>query len=357
MSDQIPSTDLVIAAPQRLQRSFNLLPESFGEAKEMALLIANSDFAPKDYRGKPENVLIAVQMGADVGLRPLQALQSIAVINGRPSIWGDAALALVMPALERFKESFEGERGTDNYAAVCVAKRKGWPDETIRRFSVADAKAAKLWMKTGRDGGPTPWVTYPDRMLQMRARSWTLRDCGADLLLGLILAEEAQDIPDDPRHVGSGHASESTGDAPEVAALLKLPEGMQERIEKGFAVCKLTNGLKTAKLKEFLLKPETDLEEQGLALLKWLEDEYAKRQTGKPVQRKKGDGNGKPAVSDQPTGAGGSDGDAQLGRRDVGGQHPVDPHPEGSEAPRTEDSGRPTCSAVAAVAKPQADLF
>ena len=81
--DTKPETGLVRQAP----RNFSLLPSSLGEAREMAEMIARSDFAPKDYKGKPENVIIAVQMGADLGLKPMQALQNIAVINGRPPNW------------------------------------------------------------------------------------------------------------------------------------------------------------------------------------------------------------------------------------------------------------------------------
>jgi hypothetical protein len=59
------------------------------------------------------------------------------------------------------------------------------------RFSVEDAKRAGLWGKQG------PWTAYPKRMLSMRARGFAIRDCFADVLKGLITAEEAQDYPSD----------------------------------------------------------------------------------------------------------------------------------------------------------------
>ena len=76
------------------QRAGGLALQSFDDAFRFAKMVANSDFAPKEFRGKPEACLLAIQKGAEVGLTPLEALQSIAVINGRPTIWGDAALAL-----------------------------------------------------------------------------------------------------------------------------------------------------------------------------------------------------------------------------------------------------------------------
>jgi len=65
------------------------------EAKEYAKTIAGSGMVPKDFINQPDKVLVAIQMGDEVGLQPMQALQNIAVINGRPCIWGDAMPALV----------------------------------------------------------------------------------------------------------------------------------------------------------------------------------------------------------------------------------------------------------------------
>jgi hypothetical protein len=125
----------------------------------------------------------------------MQSLQSIAVINGRPTIWGDAALALVQssPVCEYVREYTEGDG--DSLTAVCEVQRRGYPQPTVARFSVADAKTAKLWGKRGRDGQDTPWVTHPKRMLELRARGFALRNAFADALRGLITAEEAQDYP------------------------------------------------------------------------------------------------------------------------------------------------------------------
>jgi len=165
---------------------------SMDDAYRFAKMVASSEFAPKDFRGKPESCLLAIQAGSEVGLSPMQSLQSIAVINGRPSIWGDAAMALVQasPVCEYVREYVEGDG--DNLVAVCEAKRRGYPAPTVVRFSVADAKKASLWGKSG------PWQQYPTRMLALRARGFALRNAFADALRGLITAEEAQDYPTTP---------------------------------------------------------------------------------------------------------------------------------------------------------------
>jgi hypothetical protein len=75
-----------------------LAPATLAELMEFAEIAARSQFVPKDYRGHPEDILLAVQLGSEVGLRPLQALQNIAVINGRPAVWGDALPGCARPA-------------------------------------------------------------------------------------------------------------------------------------------------------------------------------------------------------------------------------------------------------------------
>jgi hypothetical protein len=162
---------------------------NFHELEKFADRIAKSSMVPRDYIGKPENVIVAVMMGNELGLKPFQAMQNIAVINGRPSVWGDAALALVMahPEFEDIQEDdFETIR--KNKKATCIIKRKG-RTPVIRSFDFEDAKKANLIGKAG------PWSQYESRMYQMRARAFAMRDSFTDVLKGVYIAEEAQDMP------------------------------------------------------------------------------------------------------------------------------------------------------------------
>lgn len=161
-------------------------------AIECCKMISRASFCPKDFRGKPEEVLCAIQYGMEIGLSPMQAIQSIAVINGKPSIYGDGliGLCLAFPECEDIRETFNEATMT----ATCKVKRRG-KTEVVSSYSKVDAEKAKLWGKVGHNGQPTPWVTYPKRMLQMRARGFALRDAFADRLKGIITAEEARDYP------------------------------------------------------------------------------------------------------------------------------------------------------------------
>jgi hypothetical protein len=171
------------------QRAGGLALASFDDAFRFATMVAKSEFAPRDFKGKPESCLLAIQHGSEIGLSPMQSLQSIAVVNGRPAVYGDTALAVCIgsPVCEYVRERVEGDG--EQMVAICEAKRRGYAEPTVVRFSVADAKKAGLWGKQG------PWSQYSRRMLQMRARGFALRDTFPDILRGLVTAEEAQDYP------------------------------------------------------------------------------------------------------------------------------------------------------------------
>lgn len=152
---------------------------------KLAEMFSKSAMVPKAYQGNAANCLVAMAYGDSLGMAPLQAMQSVAVVNGVPALYGDGMLALVQasPVFESIEESIE------DGAAVCTVKRRGMKP-VQRVFTIDDAKRAGLWGKAG------PWQQYPSRMLQMRARSWALRDAFADVLRGIQSVEEVRDIPE-----------------------------------------------------------------------------------------------------------------------------------------------------------------
>jgi hypothetical protein len=185
----------------RPTETFSLTPKTLEEAMKYSEMLARSSIVPKNYQGKAGDILVAVQMGHELGLKPIQSLQNIAVINGKPCIYGDACMALVKihaefeDVTEHFDESLQ--------AAICKIKRRGQTVHTSV-FTIEDAKKAGLWNRQG------PWTQYPKRMLQMRARGFALRDAFPDALQGLILAEEAHDHPKEIEIAGESKTYAST---------------------------------------------------------------------------------------------------------------------------------------------------
>lgn len=126
--------------------------------------------------------MIAIMHGMELGLPPMQAIQRIAVVNGRPTIWGDAIPALL------WSRGFKLREWDTADTSFCEVTR---PDGTKieRSFSDDDAKRAGLFGKSG------PWTQYRKRMRQMRARGFAARDGAADVLGGLSLREEMEEAP------------------------------------------------------------------------------------------------------------------------------------------------------------------
>ena len=182
-----PITQFQMSPLPSAAKPLPLVPRSMDEAMTLAKAVVASRMAPKGLE-TPEACMVAILHGLEVGLTPLMALQRIAVIDGRPTIWGDAALALVRSSgqCRLIKEWVQGD-GPDDWTACCAVQRRGEPEALTRQFSVGDAKQAGLW------GQPGPWSGYPRRMLQMRARAFALRDGFADVLGGLYLREEIED--------------------------------------------------------------------------------------------------------------------------------------------------------------------
>lgn len=176
-----------VASINRQSTGLAMQPSNLQEAIHLAEMLASSGMVPKQYINNPQGTLVAMMMGQELGLNPIQSLQNIAVINGKPSIYADALLALVQnhPAFGGIEEETDEQTMT----AYCTVWRKHDAKKHTQSFSQRDAQTAGLWGKSG------PWTQYPKRMLMWRARGFALRDKFADALGGLITVEEARDYP------------------------------------------------------------------------------------------------------------------------------------------------------------------
>lgn len=176
--------------------------KSFDDMWRFSRAVIASGLAPYGL-DTPEKVLICLQYGLEIGLPPMSALQNIMVVNKRPAIFGDAVpgLAIASGQVQELKDEMIGSQGSDDWGYRVTVRRAGRAEPLIRTFTVADAKRAGLWGKKGRNGEDTPWITYPQRMLLMRARTYALRDMFPDRLKGLRTVEEARDHPEQEKNV------------------------------------------------------------------------------------------------------------------------------------------------------------
>lgn len=179
------------------------------DAFRFAESVIQAGLAPKGLN-KPQQVMLMIQAGAELGITPMRSLSEMACINNRVGPMTRLAKALirqsgVMDRSVAWEEWIEvdGERKVptaEDYAkreviAYCRSKRSDEPQPVTHSFSVQQAKTAKLWGKTGQSGQPTPWVLYPDRMLLARARGFHIDDQYADVIMGMTIAEVLADLP------------------------------------------------------------------------------------------------------------------------------------------------------------------
>lgn len=197
-----PNTSLPTTSQRDSRPSLNaggkvaaIVPQSVEEYYRLSTIVVKSGLAPKGFDG-PEQVMIAIMAGAELGMPPMQALKSICVINRSPSLWGDGLMAIVRRDGHKISEWLEGD--AEKMVAHCRVTRADNGEVSERVFSVADAKRAGLWGKAG------PWTQYPKRMLQMRARSYAVRDALADSLMGISA------IADPAEHFGPERARDVT---------------------------------------------------------------------------------------------------------------------------------------------------
>lgn len=156
-------------------------------------MVLDSGLAPSGMKNV-QAIAIAVEFGMELGLPPMQSVQTICVINNRPLIYGTGFLAVCKSDPnwdeDRFEEWFTGTLKEGNLTAHCRMARKGSTNVTETEYSMQDAITAKLW------GEKDNWKKNPSRMLKWRARTWCGRDTFPERLAGLYTTEEAAELID-----------------------------------------------------------------------------------------------------------------------------------------------------------------
>lgn len=175
-----------------------LVPRNVDEAYRYAAMIVKSKLAP-DHFDTAEKVVFAMQTAKELGIQPLTGMKSMYVVNGTVSLYGDLPLALVRRSgfLESIsekqfdKDGKEIHRDNNNleaecHSATCVVKRKG--EEEISR-SITWKEITESGLNKNKNGEKDTYKKFRKRMMQMRVRTWALKDGFPDILLGVAIYE------------------------------------------------------------------------------------------------------------------------------------------------------------------------
>lgn len=154
-------------------------PTNMGELVQLATSAGKTGF----FGAKtPEQALLVMMSGRDLGLSYAQSLRAFHVIEGKPSLSADGMVAVALVRRD-VCEFFRTIEVTNDHATV-ETKRMGQEAQRYT-FTMADAQRAGV-------GGKPNWQRYPSRMLLARARSALARDVYPDLLMGLYDPDEVE---------------------------------------------------------------------------------------------------------------------------------------------------------------------
>ena len=197
-----------------------------------AAALAKSSIVPSDYRGKPENVLVAMELADRTQVAVLAVMQNLHLINGRPS-WSAQFLIAAVNRSGRFSPlrfRFEGTEGEDSWGCRAVAVDLGDGEELIGTLVTIGMAEAEGWAtKSG-----SKWKTMPEQMLRYRAAAFWSRTHCPELAVGLHTAEEAEDIgPSIADRKAALTEQLDGGDPPEVIEAEELEEAEPKATDDG----------------------------------------------------------------------------------------------------------------------------
>ena len=159
---------------------FSYITAGLQERAAYIARIAPSTIIPTAYRGNAANAFVAAETGAALGLEPLQALASIAVINGRATLSADLMAAVIRRAGHTLRIV---ENNHESVTATLIRA-----DDKTFKFEVTWDKDKAV--KAGLWGQKGPWSQYPAQMLRARAITEVARQGASEVLMGMIYSPE-----------------------------------------------------------------------------------------------------------------------------------------------------------------------
>jgi len=191
-----------------------LMPTDHNQLYRMAERIYNSG---TNISGacSPADVMVALMAGAEIGLGPASTIKSVYVVNGRPTLWGDAIVGIAQWSPDYIDHTIADEGEGEDMRCTCTVRRfRELRDKTLRilsfteSFSWREAVAAGLTQKKG-----SIWSKFPKRMLRGKAKTYAFREAFADLLAGFQHESDALDIVEFRPALMPGEKRPDSGDA------------------------------------------------------------------------------------------------------------------------------------------------
>lgn len=188
---QAPALQLDSTNPR--EREMMLREREFAFTQREANALAAAEIIPAQFKNKISDCMIALNMAARLQTDPLQIMQNIYIVHGRPAFSAAYLIALVNRSgilKGRLRFHYEGEGETRSCYAYGTDAETG--EKLVgTTITMAMAKAEGWSTKSG-----SKWKTMPEQMLAYRAASFWSRQYAPDATMGMHTKEEADDMPE-----------------------------------------------------------------------------------------------------------------------------------------------------------------
>lgn len=163
------------------------------KAWKAAQLLSRSDLVPtQNFKGKPENCLIALDAANRMNLSPIFVMQNMYIVQGKPA-WSGQFVAALVGGSGKYSDldfTYVGEEGSDDWGCYASARRLS-DGRLIKGTTVTIGMAKKegWYQKSG-----SKWQTMPELMMQYRAAAFFARVNCPNVLMGGYTMDELADI-------------------------------------------------------------------------------------------------------------------------------------------------------------------
>lgn len=166
--------------------------QAFNELFKIGSVMSKTQLVPDNYRNKPEDCTIAIDIANRNGMSPLSVMQNLYVVKGKPTWSGQACIAMLRASkeYEHVKPVMVGERNTDGWG--CYFKAIDKSDGEVAKGTLVTIQMAKDEGWYSKPG--SKWPTMPEQMLQYRAAAFFARIYMPNALMGFSVEGEAEDI-------------------------------------------------------------------------------------------------------------------------------------------------------------------